>query len=287
MRTAFCKFKLALLVFTVICLKANAQAPFDCINAIEVCNYNPINIQFENADGTVSEEIEDFCMTTTQLSLIDTNTVWLKYQFVSSGIFSFQITPSIWSTDIDFVVFRSETNTCNDLKSVRCMFSGQTIGEPLDSSCLGTTGLATWATDTIEYAGCNPGDDNFLATLEVEEGEVIYLAILSLWTDPDYLLEHGGTAEISCLPIHSKEEKIPTIQVFPNPSTKQIRIELQKREGKEIQFELLNSMGKKVLSGKFIDSSDINIEEIPPGMYFLRMLVNRSELSVIKLIKSP
>jgi len=282
------KFQFYFLLFFFLCIFNNttyAQDPFDCINAIEVCDDSDINIDYEIVEGVVEEEISSFCnITSIPQTFLNENTVWIRYQFISDGDFLFTISP-IMEDDIDFVVFSTESKSCNDLTAIRCMFTGSNIGSPTDPACTGPTGLSATSTDTEEAPGCQDDSDNFLAPIEVIVGDVLYLAIISFAQINEYMIEHGGSAEISCMPVGINDINSEDVKIYPNPTYDQLYIEMAKNEGQKYNFELLNSTGKSVLTDNFIDKIELDIQHLPRGIYYSKIWSSDEVFYGKKIIK--
>jgi len=72
------------------------------------------------------------------------------------------------------------------------------------------------------------------------------------------------------------------ISVFPNPFTKDFEIKGTSVQG---EFLLLDELGKEIMHQKTIaDKTSINIEDIKPGIYFLRY-IEQDQITNTKLIK--
>jgi gliding motility-associated-like protein len=124
--------------------------------------------------------------------------VWYVWTCKDSGTLEFSLTPNNPNNDeedLDFVVYElpGGLNDCDNRLSVRCMLSGETGG--LDSSpCYGATGLRASSSDTQEFAGCQSGDDNFLAPLDMVAGKHYGMIINNFsMTGFGFTIEFGGT----------------------------------------------------------------------------------------------
>src|SRR5690606_21240626 len=97
------------------------------------------------------------------------------------GTLSFTLTPNKPSDDLDFAVFElpGGPDDCNNKVMLRCMASGENVGEPFENSepCTGPTGLSLTSTDLEEFPGCQPGNDNFVAALNMEAGKTYALIV--------------------------------------------------------------------------------------------------------------
>ncbi|MEM8908665.1 MAG: T9SS type A sorting domain-containing protein [Bacteroidota bacterium] len=263
----------------------NAQDPFDCITAIEVCSPEEINIQYEGpVSGLVDENVEQFCALTGVPVNLEFNAIWLKYHFQSDGDFLFTITPTELMNDIDFVAFKSSTQSCDQLTSIRCMFSGEAIGGFIDTICLGDTGLYNTSIDTCETAGCDAESDNFLAPINIQSNDVIYLAILSWDTSFQYTVTHEGSAIIGCQPLSVQQTPEIGVNLFPNPATTDIWINSINDDEGPILVEVYDSFGSVVFHTSFTQSTNIDLRKNASGIYYVKTFID-GQVFVEKILK--
>jgi hypothetical protein len=214
--------------------------------------------------------------------------VWYKYTFGSEGSFTFNIIPINEFYDIDFVVFQSENNNCVDLSSIRCMFTGENVGAPTSDSCLGSTGLSINSIDLNEGPGCQFGDDNYLAALNVMQGDVIYLWVASFGIDNNhnYTIEHGGSAEIDCVPSSINEMEIQeNINIYPNPFLNIINFEISDQKGFTGVINLLSLSGQEIHSWNSRQLNKINLDDLNSGAYLIEFVDYKGKSVVKKIVK--
>ena len=252
-----------------------AQQPSDCVTAIEVCDTDSITLQYNNLKGEYTEIIANPCLPNISSDYLETNTLWLKYTFKRSGQFLFVIDPLDPLSDIDFTVFKSAGGSCQDLNMIRCMFSGEQGGGEIDTMCLGRTGLSGEATDTIESGGCLPTDDNFLSTVEVSEGDIVFLAITLFSSDNRFLLEYPGDTDLSCTTSLQFAAKKSNPTIYPNPAEEYFTIGGEINTGDIESIFIWNLQGRKILKNKY-NGESINISTLPPGLYVVELLEQRS-----------
>lgn len=280
------QFHISLLLLTCATnYEAYAQNPFDCIDALVVCDKSNFAVNyFEAVEGSIDEGITDVCGQDFN-NFFDNNTIWLKYQFVSDGDFLFTIIPSMEAQDIDFVVFKSDSNSCDDLVPIRCMFTGASYPGPIDPLCSGPTGLSADSEDLFETAGCNLGDDNFLAPVEAMTGDILYLAILDFSVINNYMIEYGGSAEISCMPLTTDELGAEEVKIYPNPSKGLFHIEVDNNDHQVFEVELLNTAGAIVQKQSFYGNISLDIQDLPKGIYYAKIRSDQLFYFYQKLIK--
>lgn len=184
--------------FLSLTINCWSQIPSDCISAISIKQgitleidtdslafpENHDNIQFD--DGPLTQDFNDYSL-------------WFRIEVEEAGDLIFDIIP-IMKRDIDFLLFKSIDGSCENMELSRVMISGETIGNSwgYNEPCIGPTGLAYGSEDIMEEAGCQDGSDNYLAPLQVEAGDVFYLAVLdfSYRKHINFLIRPGGTCVI-------------------------------------------------------------------------------------------
>ncbi len=250
-----------------------AQQPFDCVDALEICNEDTVMVQYDQVvAGSVPEDVLYWCDAdfTSPVGL-EFSTIWLRYTITSAGAFAFTVLPPDPLADLDFVVFRSGSNSCEGLYPVRCMFSGEYVGGELDSICLGATGLSLTATDTLEGPGCTGGSDNFLAALPVEAGEQILLAVSVFNGDVDFEVAYTGTATIGCQPVAVSEAAGAAVRVFPNPFHSQLTIQPGELTGPGVWAEIWGYSGQLLQRHSIQGDGTLSTAELPAGLYLVRL----------------
>ena len=262
-----------------------AQNPYDCISAMGICDDETIFVELNNAMGNNEEMFGTYCSSVLDVHNFEQNVVWFKYRFTTYGRFEFTITPGSFPEDLDFVVFKTATGDCNGLEAVRCSFTGESIGQGLDSVCLGPTGLVFGSLDFVEFPGCNEGDDNFLAPVHTTPGEVLYLMVKSFYGNANFTIEHTGTTTISCDPVGAEESRMSTIDVFPNPVNDFVFIENSENYQRDLLFEIIDLNGKVIKNKLPLVNSKLDVADLAKGVYFLKISDQGSFFRIKKLIK--
>ena len=154
----------------------------DCPTGKILCSKDPLTIDFVGGEGANPFEIANACERNS-CKPKEYQSTWLKWTCGQAGTLSFSITPLHASDDIDFIVYelpRGVTD-CGTLTPIRCMSSGENVGQPLSNwvSCTGSTGLRDSETDEAEYCGCSTGSNNFLAPLNMTPGKSYALVVVN------------------------------------------------------------------------------------------------------------
>jgi gliding motility-associated-like protein len=183
-----------------LCVKSFAPVKTpesDCIDAVVLCDKSPFAVENLNSFGDLEFEMTGSCIQVPGQEK-EQASVWYVWTCKDSGTLEFSLTPNNPNNDeedLDFVVYElpGGLNDCDNRQSVRCMLSGETSG--LDSSpCYGATGLRASSSDTQEFAGCQAGDDNFLAPLDMVAGQHYGMIINNFsMSGFGFTIEFGGT----------------------------------------------------------------------------------------------
>jgi len=279
-----CPLKMLIFQLLFIC-SLTGQNPSNCLDALEVCDGNDLLISMQDLNSQPTGSIIDFCGNSSiPLFSVDSNVIWIKYSFSTTGDFVFDIIPDSFGVDIDFIVFKSEFNNCDSLEGIRCMSAGDF--DP-NSVCMGPTGLSFNATDTIENAGCSQGQDNYLAPLEIVAGDVIYLLIRIFDSSVhEYRIEHGGSAEISCDLVSNREIQIDkNITLFPNPVKDYLKIEWNSNSITTKEVSIFTVNGQKIYSDQIISGKEVDTSHLINGVYLVQINDLKGRKITKKLIK--
>jgi hypothetical protein len=280
------KLLFSLLFFFVFHFNVNAQDYIDCINAVQVCDNDPAEYSFSTSFGQVDEGLT-LCAGYENLfpDYFEEGTIWLEYNFSLAGEFAFTIFPSDPSIDVDFVVFESSTNSCDDLIPIRCMFTGENIGGPIDSMCIGPTGLSLSSVDTLEEVGCGDNDDNFLASVSVNEGDVLFVAVKNFSLEEDtFLIEYTGDAEIGCITSSSNLTEGDQIRLSPNPTSGYFTIDHLMENSK---VEVFTPLGVSVFQTTAKQTLDIDLSHQMAGLYYVKIsnIASQKNSVIRKILK--
>ncbi len=166
----------------------------DCPTAVVLCDKAPFSVAAVAGPGTNPNELDDAPCFSGVFS--ESNSTWYVFTAANNGSLEFTLTPNNAGDDLDFVIYRLPNGPSNCLgKSVvRCMAAGDFF---VPSPCMGPTGLNASSTDVNEPGGClEPGQDNFLAALQMVMGTTYALAVNNFTSSGNgFQIEWGGTAQ--------------------------------------------------------------------------------------------
>lgn len=158
----------------------------DCIDAVVLCDKSPFVVDFLVGAGRDNNEADGSCLESpSQPDLpTETSSAWYKWTAETSGTLTFTLTPNNVrdpEEDLDFAVYQlpNGIGNCTDKVLLRCVSSGESQGNTpqQNAPCFGSTGLSTASSDFQEFPGCAPGDDNFVAAINMVAGESYALII--------------------------------------------------------------------------------------------------------------
>ena len=179
-----------------LCINNFNQVPeptSDCSDGVLLCDKSSFTVQSVQGVGNNANEIDNTSCIQAEIS-----SVWYKWTCDAPGTLTFTLSPNQPSDDLDFAVFElpNGIDDCNNKIMLRCMASGENVGQPLENwvACTGNTGLSLNATDTEEFPGCQPNDDNFVAAINMEAGKSYALIVNNFSnTGSGFSISWGGT----------------------------------------------------------------------------------------------
>ncbi|MEX0812051.1 MAG: CUB domain-containing protein [Chitinophagales bacterium] len=90
----------------------------------------------------------------------------------------------------------------------------------------------------------------------------------------------------ACVNIDAIEniDGLNSLSIFPNPSTGSFYIEMESKESSEVQFRVLNTIGKTIYSTQKIEiqgkhTQRIALDQAAAGLYFVEIILNTEKLS--------
>jgi hypothetical protein len=105
--------------------------------------------------------------------------------------------------------------------------------------------------------------------------------------DGTLVLTHGFQQQLIITAIEENIDVAVDVKVFPNPASDVINISFENPVEGEISITLLDSNGKLVkkdIAGESIWEMQINLQDVPSGIYYLR-LVKGKFVNVYKVVK--
>jgi len=171
------------------------QPSGDCDSAVILCDKSPFTVDFVSGVGSDPDEIEG---TSCNCGIAESSSTWYKWTCDQSGTLTFTITPLNPIDDIDFVFYElpNGIDDCNDKFDIRCMASGENVGEPFSvwEPCTGATGMSATDGDISESCGCQAGNNNFISAVDMEVGKSYALVINNFSNSGSgFSIEFGGT----------------------------------------------------------------------------------------------
>ena len=245
-----------------------AQDHKDCETALVICGESPFVIENVAGEG----EPEDDLLTTCVLG--ESTSVWIKWTIVEGGDLTFELKPNDENQDLDFLVFKFNTeNDCDDKELIRCMASGENAGTPLEEweRCTGSTGLAAGEVDMEEGPGCQKTDSNFLAPIESSTGDQYLLMVNDFSsTALGFELSFGGNAVVECITVPVSDVAIQKqFEINPTISngTIQLKFENERYLNGDVFIHDLN--GQKIFTIENVSQFgyDIDLTNFPSGLY--------------------
>lgn len=142
--------------------------------------------------GANNQESAGTCLGT------ESNSAWYMFKASAPGDFTFVITPTVTTNDIDWIFYdlgvNGDCSMVNASNAIRCA-SGHGI------TCSPTyykTGLSMTETDLTESAGCPPGQNGFVKYVDLQQDHV-YALLIDNYSGGNngFTLEFGGTADFA------------------------------------------------------------------------------------------
>ncbi len=197
----------------------------DCPTATVLCDKQSFTVNALSGAGNNQFELDSAdCFIQPGIPPIglETNSSWFVWTAATSGPLEFTLTPNNPNDDLDFVVYQlpNGPGDCSNKIIERCMAAGDFLS---NSPCMGPTGLSASATDISQLPGCAPGEDNFLAPLDMVAGTTYALVVNNFSASGSGFQVEWGTTDTA-------EFKGPEVGFIDNKSDKPICL------GEEITF---------------------------------------------------
>jgi hypothetical protein len=132
--------------------------------------------------------------------------------------------------------------------------------------------------------GYNVSSDNVLS-ISWTLGETIIPTFTS--QDGSLILTHGFQQKLIITAIDENIDSPVKVKIYPNPASEVVNIQFNAATDKEIVLYLLDTQGKLVKTGLIEEATtemNINIEDLPAGIYYLRLMKGKL-VNVYKVVK--
>ncbi len=261
------------ILLTTLHFITHAQEYKDCTTPLSfLCGESPHQLVTTIGAGEEDLDFEGTCL------MEERNSLWMQVEIIKEGSLTFVFNPQNPMSDLDFAVFKSESNGCQNMVLTRCMATGMTLGQSDTTQlirCAGATGLREGEIDFVEAAGCQLDDNNFLAPLDCASGDIYYIVLNDFTILLDtVILTFGGTAELDCITTSTQENQFvnPQVNIFPNPTTGTLFYSLPKSYVGGT-LSLINIDGKIIVTKESLTSNEGNIllSDVNSGLYVIRV----------------
>ena len=165
----------------------------DCVDGVVLCDKSPFVVQSLTTAGNVTDEVDASSCIREEFG-----SAWYRWTCDEPGTLELTLTPTNPTDDLDFIVYElpGGIDDCAGKEVARCMASGEQVGAPLSEwePCTGATGLRAGDVDLEETAGCDPGDDNFAAPVDMVAGRAYALVVNNFSQSGNgFSITFGGT----------------------------------------------------------------------------------------------
>ncbi|RDC54485.1 PKD domain-containing protein [Pedobacter chinensis] len=164
----------------------------DCGTVSILCSKETFTQLNVTGPGSNNRESAGTCLGT------ESNSAWYMFRASKAGDFTFVITPTVTTNDIDWVFydlgFNGDCSMVNASTAIRCAAgSGVTC-----SPSYYKTGLSMTETDLTEAPGCPAGQNGFVRYVDLIEGHTYALLIDNFSSGNNgFTIEFGGTADLA------------------------------------------------------------------------------------------
>lgn len=128
----------------------------------------------------------------------ESNSAWYMFKASAPGDFTFVITPTVTTNDIDWIFYdlgvNGDCSKINAANAIRCASGSGVTCSPTYYK----TGLSMTETDLTEAAGCPPGQNGLVKYVELQQDHV-YALLIDNYSGGNngFTLEFGGTADFA------------------------------------------------------------------------------------------
>lgn len=144
-------------------------------------------------------------------------------------------------------------------------------------------GLITKAQQTTTVTGGNASGGGGTASYSI--GQVIYTAN----TSSNGIVTQGVQQPYEISIVLGLENRFINfgVQVYPNPTSDYLTLDIENSELSTLNFQLTDINGR-LIENKIIrsNSETIQMEHLPSNVYFLKVINNKEEVKTFKIIKN-
>ncbi|MES2446055.1 MAG: PKD domain-containing protein [Bacteroidota bacterium] len=165
----------------------------DCGTVSILCGMDKFTQLNVTGAGTNNREIAGTCLQS------ENNAAWYMWTAAKSGAFTFLITPTVTTNDIDWVLYDlGAGGTCANISAataIRCA-AGSGVQCPPSETPYYITGLSMTETDLNESLGCGPNKNGLVRFVDMVAGHT-YALLVDNFTGGNngFSLEFGGDTE--------------------------------------------------------------------------------------------
>lgn len=164
----------------------------DCGTFSVLCTKETFTQLNVSGAGTNNKESAGTCLGT------ESNSAWYMFKASKPGDFTFTITPTVTTNDIDWIFYDLGVNgDCSKVSGATAIRCAAGSGVTCNPSYY-KTGLSMTETDLTEAAGCPIGQNGFVKYVDLEQDHV-YALLIDNYSGGNngFTLEFGGTADFA------------------------------------------------------------------------------------------
>jgi Secretion system C-terminal sorting domain len=258
----------------------------DCATAFTVCGLGSTHFNFPIGTNSSDSGVNGTCISS------EMNSTWIVWTIIQGGWMTFTLSPDSSYQDLNFVLYKIPgIDDCINKVKIRCMASGENIGEPFSTwqACTGDTGIAAGQSDTEEGPGCSSGANNLLAAQVAENGDHYLLLVnnsnfSSGGNAAGFSIQFGGAVILDCSNVVSEGHNFAITNsccsLHPNPSKGFSWLTIEEEELRGADVTIYNLFGQVVFSKPHIldKRTLLDLTRLSDGNYLLQL---RKEARVV------
>lgn len=164
----------------------------DCGTVSILCSKETFTQLNVTGTGSSRNESAGTCLGT------ESNSAWYMFKASKAGSFTFVITPTVITNDIDWIFYdlgvNGDCSMVNASNAIRCAAGSGVTCSPTYYK----TGLSMTETDLTEASGCPSGQNGFVKYVDLEAGHTYAILIDNFSSGNNgFTLEFGGDADLA------------------------------------------------------------------------------------------